>query len=158
MHVTETIPNFGYFSRIFLPLLIMVMIPVGIYFFYMKILQPKRLFFMICILFLALSLVRGYLKKYYIVPEPIVPVKQAYNCIFFDKNCPEELEKQRQIYLRSLALHPNLYYLHDFILNPLWYSLGISLIPLGIYTFFRNFFPGARELFTLAKELRNRIN
>jgi len=134
MHITETGSGFGDLGGIFLPLGILIMVPVGIYFLYTKTPHRKRLFRIIGVLFLLLTLGRGYLQKYYLIPEPTIPLRQAYQYLFFDKNWPKEFERKRQVYLQARASRPRLYYLYDFVLNPLWYTLLISLILLGIYT------------------------
>lgn len=144
MHIKETTPNFGYFGPVFLPLLILITVPVGIYFLYARVTRRRQMFIILCILFLMVSLLKSYLKTYYLLPKPEVPIRKAYEYMFFDKKWPKEFEMKRRAYVQSVALHPNLYYLHDFILSPLWYALVLSLIPFGIFTFFGNFMSGFR--------------
>jgi hypothetical protein len=158
MHTPQTNPSFDYFSRVFLPICISIAVLVGLYFLYTKTLQRKRLFIVLCILFLTLSLIKGYLEKHVIVLEPTVPLRNAYHYLFFDKKWPKEFETKRQIYLQSRAAHPNLYYLYDSILNPFYYSLIVSLIPLGIYTFFGDLVPKPEMMLRFTKTFWNRKN
>ncbi|HWP49959.1 MAG TPA: hypothetical protein VNM22_22585 [Candidatus Limnocylindrales bacterium] len=146
MPIKETPPDFGYFGPIFLPLIILIIVPVGIYFLYLRVTQSRRMFVMLCMLFLMVSLLKGYLKTSYLVPKPEIPLRKAYDYLFFDKKWPREYEMKRRVYIQSVALHPKVYYVHDFILSPLWYALLLSLIPFGIFTFFGNFILGFKKI------------